>query len=414
MAGLYACSGETAPAELPEVSEEQEAEPQPTAYLAYEDLGPEEQPAVDAWRAWTDAGIAGDINTGEENWDRHMDDLREQAKSADTAFKREIYTRVVQDQFSRHTLPRSHSEVSEKLTALGQGGLTGDQLERVQQVIYGEAFAGDLSNTAWLKQEFAANGDKWWTISEVGEEPAYYLWLLVQHADRDPDFQKQALASMETLLADEEVDRANYAYLYDRVAAGTGQPQRYGTQVECADGQFQPKPLEDEANLNKLRASVGLGPIEEYLQAPAFDPGSASNDLPSRRITSMVSPRRLISTGSPFEREMGYSRAVVQGGWCFVSGVTGYDYTTMSMPEDVADQARNCFRTISNVLGEAGFAMTDIARVQYTITDTAWLEPVKPVLAEWLGEIRPAATMVVAGLISPDMKIEIEVTAFRG
>jgi enamine deaminase RidA (YjgF/YER057c/UK114 family) len=124
--------------------------------------------------------------------------------------------------------------------------------------------------------------------------------------------------------------------------------------------------------------------------------------------------RKLISTGSPFEGTMGYSRAVVKGPWCFVSGVTGYDYATMTMPEDVADQARNCFRTISWALEQGGFAMEDIVRVQYTVTDVAFVDAVIPVLGERLGEIRPAATMVIAGLIRPEMKIEIEVTALKG
>lgn len=110
---------------------------------------------------------------------------------------------------------------------------------------------------------------------------------------------------------------------------------------------------------------------------------------------------------------MGYSRAVVKGPWCFVSGVTGYDYATMEMPDAIADQARNCFATISAVLKQAGFAMTDIVRVQYTVTDAAIVDQVVPVLGAFLGEIRPAATMVVAGLIRPEMKIEIEVTALR-
>lgn len=122
---------------------------------------------------------------------------------------------------------------------------------------------------------------------------------------------------------------------------------------------------------------------------------------------------RRISTGSPFERTMGYSRAVVKSNWCFVSGVTGYDYSTMAMPDDVADQARNCFATIARVLTEAGFAMSDIVRVQYTVADGALVEPLVPVLGEVLGEIRPAATMVIAGLIRPEMKVEIEVTAMK-
>jgi enamine deaminase RidA (YjgF/YER057c/UK114 family) len=123
---------------------------------------------------------------------------------------------------------------------------------------------------------------------------------------------------------------------------------------------------------------------------------------------------RRISTGSPFEATMGYSRAVVKGGWCFVSGVTGYDYATMAMPEGAAAQARNCFATIGRVLDEAGFAMTDIVRVQYTLTDAGLVEALAPVLGEVLGGVRPAATMVVAGLIRPEMLVEIEVTAFKG
>lgn len=128
----------------------------------------------------------------------------------------------------------------------------------------------------------------------------------------------------------------------------------------------------------------------------------------------MPSPRQLISTGSPFEKTMGYSRAIVQGDWCFVSGVTGYDYASMQMPEGVADQARNCFETIAAVLTEAGFEMRDIARVQYTVADRGLVPQVQPVLEQYLGEIRPAATMVIAGMIEAEMLIEIEVTVFRG
>ena len=122
---------------------------------------------------------------------------------------------------------------------------------------------------------------------------------------------------------------------------------------------------------------------------------------------------RKISTGSPFEASIGYSRAVVKGDWCFVSGVTGYDYATMTMPDDVAEQAINCFKTIFSVLGDAGFAPDDIVRVQYTLTDAALLDAVTPALGEAMGTIRPAATMVIAGLIRPEMKVEIEVTAMR-
>ncbi|MTH35431.1 RidA family protein [Paracoccus limosus] len=122
---------------------------------------------------------------------------------------------------------------------------------------------------------------------------------------------------------------------------------------------------------------------------------------------------RRISTGSPFEREFGYSRAVVKGPWCFVSGTTSYDYAAMTMPDSAANQARNAFATIFATLAEAGFQPADIVRVQYTITDPAFLDEVVPVLGAAMKDALPAATMVVAGLIKPEMKIEIEATAFR-
>lgn len=97
-----------------------------------------------------------------------------------------------------------------------------------------------------------------------------------------------------------------------------------------------------------------------------------------------------------------------------MSGVTGYDYTTMQIPDGIADQARNCVATIKGVLDQAGFAMEDIVRVQYTVTDAGHVDDLIPVLGDTFGDIRPAATMVIAGLIRPEMKIEIEVTAFKG
>ena len=122
--------------------------------------------------------------------------------------------------------------------------------------------------------------------------------------------------------------------------------------------------------------------------------------------------RRLISTGSPFEQAFGYSRAVVDGDLVFVSGTTGYDYATMVMPEDVADQARNIFRTLSTVLAEAGSSLKNVVRAQYFVTDRAFAEPVLAVCGEVLGDIRPAAGIyVVSGLLKPEMKVEIEVTA---
>ncbi|MGB3864124.1 MAG: RidA family protein [Xanthobacteraceae bacterium] len=124
--------------------------------------------------------------------------------------------------------------------------------------------------------------------------------------------------------------------------------------------------------------------------------------------------RRLISTGSPFEKTAGYSRAVVDGDFVFVSGTTGYDYATMTMPGDVAAQAENCFATIERVLRDAGFTMADIVRATYYIVDPADVDAVFAVCGARLGDVRPAATLlVVAALLKPEMRIEIEVTAKR-
>jgi enamine deaminase RidA (YjgF/YER057c/UK114 family) len=124
--------------------------------------------------------------------------------------------------------------------------------------------------------------------------------------------------------------------------------------------------------------------------------------------------RRLISTGSPFEKTAGYSRAVIDGDFAFVSGTTGYDYTTMTMPPDVTSQARNCFRTIGEALKDGGFTMADIVRATYYVTNADDADALFAVCGETLGDIRPAATLlVVAGLLKPEMKVEIEVTAKR-
>jgi enamine deaminase RidA (YjgF/YER057c/UK114 family) len=124
--------------------------------------------------------------------------------------------------------------------------------------------------------------------------------------------------------------------------------------------------------------------------------------------------RRLISTGSPFEKAAGFSRAVVDGDFVFVAGTTGYDYATMVMPADVTSQSRNCFKTIEAALKKAGFAMADIVRATYYLTDVKNADALFAVSGEFLGDVRPAATLlVVAGLLKPEMKVEIEVTAKR-
>ena len=118
-----------------------------------------------------------------------------------------------------------------------------------------------------------------------------------------------------------------------------------------------------------------------------------------------------ISTGSPFEAQIGYSRAVVADGWVFVAGTTGYDYATMTMPESVVEQCRNALSTIAKALAEAGASLDDVVRVRYILPDKADWPACWPVTSEAFGVAKPAATMLVADLQEPEMKIEIEVTA---
>ena len=125
--------------------------------------------------------------------------------------------------------------------------------------------------------------------------------------------------------------------------------------------------------------------------------------------------RILISSGSPYENIVGYSRAVVQGDWCFVAGTTGGHPDTNIIPEDVIEQTRNAFTKIGWALVEAGFGFTDVVRATYYFTSQADHDIVAPVLREVFGEIRPAVTaVVVAALVDDALKVEIEVTAFRG
>jgi enamine deaminase RidA (YjgF/YER057c/UK114 family) len=123
--------------------------------------------------------------------------------------------------------------------------------------------------------------------------------------------------------------------------------------------------------------------------------------------------RRLISSGSTFEQEIGYSRAVVDGEWIFVSGTTGFDYAAMTISDDIVEQTEQCFRNIRQALADAGAALDDIVRVTYILPDGSQFKQCWPVLRKYLGNIKPAATMISAGLADSRMRIEIEVTARR-
>lgn len=120
-----------------------------------------------------------------------------------------------------------------------------------------------------------------------------------------------------------------------------------------------------------------------------------------------------ISSGSSFEEKLGYSRAIITGDWAFVSGITGYNYKSMDMPNNIAQQATNCFETIQSSLKEGGFSLSDTVRVQYTLTNSDLVDEIAPILKKYMGSIRPAATMVIANLIKPEMLVEIEITALK-
>ena len=123
--------------------------------------------------------------------------------------------------------------------------------------------------------------------------------------------------------------------------------------------------------------------------------------------------RRLISSGSTFEKEIGYSRAVVDGDWIFVSGTTGFDYASMTIADDVVEQTEQCLRNIESALAQAGASLRDVVRVTYVLPKADDFPRCWPTLRKYFGEVRPAAMMISAGLADPRMRIEIEVTARR-
>jgi enamine deaminase RidA (YjgF/YER057c/UK114 family) len=124
--------------------------------------------------------------------------------------------------------------------------------------------------------------------------------------------------------------------------------------------------------------------------------------------------RKLISSGSTFEAQIGYSRAVVADGWIFVSGTTGFDYSKMSIPDDLLEQTEQCLKNIEAALKQAGSSLKDVVRVTYILPDASEFPKCWPILRKYFGDVRPAATMICAGLAEERMKIEIEVTALRG
>ena len=123
--------------------------------------------------------------------------------------------------------------------------------------------------------------------------------------------------------------------------------------------------------------------------------------------------RQWITSGSTFEAQIGYSRAVVAGDWVFVSGTTGFDYTNMTISDDVVEQVEQCLQNIAKALAEAGCTLDDVVRVNYVLPNGADFEPCWPLLRQHFGKAKPAAMVITAGLLDPGMKIEIEVTACK-
>jgi enamine deaminase RidA (YjgF/YER057c/UK114 family) len=143
------------------------------------------------------------------------------------------------------------------------------------------------------------------------------------------------------------------------------------------------------------------------------DAAGQGQEVTAQEPARSMEERRLIGSGSTFEAEIGYSRAVVQGDWVFVSGTTGFDYTAMHIAEDIESQTEQCLKNIASALAQAGASMADVVRVTYVLPNGSEFAQCWPVLKRWFGTVRPAAMMISAGLLDPRMKIEIEVTALK-
>lgn len=214
---------------------------------------------------------------------------------------------------------------------------------------------------------------------------------------------------------------------------GEGDAAGLAPEQRVADLLLQPADLLAQRRLGDAEAGGGpaevqfLGEHGEGVQLREGEFGAGlhtSRDIRSarygywtypRRPPSVrpVTERRAILSGSTFEEQIGYARAVVDGDWVHVSGTTGFDYTTMTISPDVVEQAEQCLRNIAAALAEAGSGFADVVRVRYLLPERADFEPCWPVLRRCFGEVRPAATMQVCGLADPRMRIEIEVTARR-
>ncbi len=229
-------------------------------------LNARQRASLKAYRDWRATLFQGDVEPSEEIR-LNMVDAQQQIDSAVSDFARELAERMRRDQLARLDMLFLPGSLVAKFEARG---LPIDQEDEavLDALLKLEAASIDIENTAWLKTQLEERDDVWWPISEVGERVSLNIWLLVQHADRDPDFQKHVLGLMEPMVETGEVNARNFAYLYDRV----NDPQRYGTQLMCIEGAYGPQPLEDPDRVDELRKSVSLGPLADYIKSPTFDP----------------------------------------------------------------------------------------------------------------------------------------------
>lgn len=211
--------------------------------------------AADAWAKW--ALFAEGLEHGQiatEEPFKWVSDRYTQLESETSPRARELLRRTARDQLYRHSW-----------TAGDQvwGELSPGARARVLTAVTRATCLTDGDNTAWLKADVAANG--WFTISATGARASSSAWLMAQHADRDRDFQRHVLTLMEPLVATGEVSRANYAYLWDRIAVSEKRPQRYGTQGRCtAPGKWEPDEIEDRDRIEALREEAEIGSLAEY------------------------------------------------------------------------------------------------------------------------------------------------------
>ena len=229
-------------------------------------LSTRQRASLKAYRNWRTALFQGNAEPSEEI-KLNMLDAQQQIDNAVSDFAREIAERIRRDQLARLDMLFLPGDLVVKFEARG---LPLDQNDEsiLDEILKLEAASIDVENTAWLKTHLEERDYVWWPISEVGERVSFNIWLLVQHADRDPEFQRKVLRLMEPMVETGEVNGRNFAYLYDRV----NEPQRYGTQLMCIEGAFSPRPLADPARVDEFRKSVGLGPLADYIKSPSFDP----------------------------------------------------------------------------------------------------------------------------------------------